>query len=132
MKNVKHFSLLFVALGFGPATPSFAAAPASRVAPTQAQILISATVRGSSPAPICQKSFQVAQERGTVCRNGSYTCSGIGSGTIGYSCGDIRGQPLRAFSAAEMEKSLETVAWRQRAVASQSLPLRDRPRRLDQ
>jgi len=69
-------------------TVAFASdAPAAGCAVQAASLALSARLLEPAAAPkVCTPAIQVAQERGTVCRNGSYTCTGIGSGIIGYSC----------------------------------------------
>jgi hypothetical protein len=86
VKIFQNLTLLIVASGLALSTPSLAAPQGNCAPAAQPQILISATELGSSQAANCQRSFQVAQERGPVCRNGARTCTGMGPGRIGYSC----------------------------------------------
>jgi hypothetical protein len=48
---------------------------------------VSFTVGGQATPKLSVPSQErTASTKGKVCRNGNYHCTGIGSGTIGYSC----------------------------------------------
>jgi hypothetical protein len=78
--------LWFAVFNLGLLTSALAVQPGNCAVWERPKIVVSTTPERESCAPICQQSFQVADERGTVCRNGAYACNDAGSGIIGYSC----------------------------------------------